>query len=84
MTPAEKLGWKVGDKFVLTETARALSPEFTRECIGTAQDAVFTLAEDTGDNYPLFTTSECDYKHGPGDTPGAYINIILLTPKLEA
>lgn len=84
MTPAEKLGWKVGDKFVLTETAKQRPVGFIRDCIGTSPDAVFTLVEDTGDNCILFTTDECDYKHGPGDTPGAYIHIILLTPKLEA
>lgn len=83
MTPAERRGYKPGDKFIFTEGAKKLKAEVVRECTGFNHWDVFTLAIDTGTVAPVFTGDGCDYRHGPDGTPGAHIVLDFVQPFKE-
>lgn len=84
MTPVQQQGYKVGDKFTFTDSAKTMPPSFIMECVGFNPDDVLTLAIDDGTEFPVFTSpSGCTYNHGPDGTPGSHIKLALVTPYLE-
>lgn len=83
MTPAQELGWKVGDKFVFTDKAKEFPEGLVRECTGFGPYDVLTLAIDDETCAPVFTGDACEYHHGPDGTPGAHIVTDLVQPYKE-
>ncbi|MGL5223544.1 MAG: hypothetical protein ACRC8I_11580 [Plesiomonas shigelloides] len=68
MTPCEKLGYKVGDKF-----------EMLRSSCGFKKGQVVTLFRDDRTNAPCFKGDNTEYNHAGGE-PGAYINLSNVKP----
>lgn len=71
MTPCEKLGYKVGDKFWVREHPG--SSAFTK-------NSVISLFDDDGSKSPLFKLVEgdCNHSHAEGK-PGAYISLEYIS-----
>ena len=63
MTPCEKLGYKVGDKFIVVDKSGEMFPPNT----------IVTLNYDDGSAAPLFSGSSCRYDLAKGG--GAYMNL---------
>jgi hypothetical protein len=72
MTPCQKLGYKVGDKFkVLAKTTFSIG-------------SVVELYKDSGDDIPLFKLikGNCDYSHCSGEA-GTYLSLDSVKPFKE-
>lgn len=68
MTPCEKLGYKVGDKF-----------EMLRSSCGFKKGQTVTLFRDDRTDAPCFKGDNTAYNHAGGE-PGAYINLSNVKP----
>lgn len=75
MTPCEKLGYKVGDKFTFVE---GLPPAGIESATGFQCDQTITLHLDDGSAVPLFSGENTKYQHADGK-PGAFVALGLLT-----
>ena len=62
-TPAEKLGYKVGDKFVVEHFSTF------------DKGSIITLHRDDGSSCPLFVGEGTRFRCGPDETPGAYVSL---------
>lgn len=72
MTPAQELGYKVGDKFTMN-----------RNCTF-RKGAIITLFRDDGSTSPLFSSSreDTDFNCANG-SPGAYTSLCFISPLVE-
>lgn len=69
MTPCEKLGYKVGDKF-----------EVVADSCGFKAGQVVTLARDDESRAPCFSGKNAAYQNAPGRAEGAYIGLDNVKP----
>lgn len=75
MTPCEKLGYKVGDKFAVRDD---LSAQAVRECLGFEPGQIIILYRDVADYVPLFAGDNSNWSHADGNG-GAYVHLDLVT-----
>lgn len=75
MTPCEKLGYKVGDKFTFVE---GVHPARIEIVTGFKRDQTITLYCDDGTEAPLFSGENTKYQLADGE-PGAFVALVLLT-----
>lgn len=81
MTPCEKLGYKVGDTFAITDRL----PDGAMEAgTGFKAGQIVTLARDDGSMLPLFSGDNLKYYLCDDDAQGAYVHLSLVTKVEDA
>ena len=85
MTPCEKFGYKVGDKFTVTcgEGEDRVTSEQIKYGTGFTVGQVITLAADDGSDSPCFVGRNAHFNNGPQGEDGAYINLTYVVPYVE-
>lgn len=67
MTPCERLGYKVGDRFVAVTASDGTTPEFE-------EGSIVELERDDGSHMPLFKliSGDCPWNNAKGGRSGAF------------